>query len=217
MIDVVIPTRGRAGVLEALTDNLHKTSELTPRFVVDRDDPASIHVAEMCGHVTISTVPRGYPQKANLGYRCIPDPAEWCLIGGDDVVFHDGWYEAALKAVQQPYAFVVAPNDCSPLAGVNATFPIVWRRYIDTEGGAWGEPGNVYHEAYRHNFSDTELWMLAKHRGVARYAEDCRIEHLHPSWKKGEVDETYKRGGMNEEGWAHDETLYLMRRERWSD
>jgi hypothetical protein len=60
---------------------------------------------------------------------------------------------------------------------------------------------------------DRELWELAIHRGVAAWADDCVIEHLHPSFGKREVDETDRKGNLS--NWEADEALYLERRQQW--
>jgi len=223
--DVVIPTRGRAAVLAKLVENLHETAgeQAQPMFVVDPDDNLTWEALETCWHeyegwVQALEFKGGYPQKANAGAKASGalSGAEFVLVGGDDVVFHDGWLDCALDVFRDPRLMVVAPNDMSPLAGDNATFPIIRRDYIADPGASWDGPGTLYHPGYVHNFSDTELWTLALKRGVGRYVPECRIEHMHPSWGKAEVDETYRSGGLNSRGWAEDEQRFIRRSKEWA-
>lgn len=224
LLDIVIPTRRRPKALEPLIENLYETGgeEAQPMFVVDPDDDLTWGVLESCwieyeGWVQALEFFGGYPQKANAGVKA-SEPlsgSEFVMVGGDDVRFHDGWLDAALEAFEDPRVMVVAPNDMSPLAGQNATFPIVRRSYIADPGASWDGPNTLYHDGYIHNFSDTELWHLALIRGCALYVPKCRVEHMHPSWGKAEVDETYRSGGLNSKGWAEDEQRFLRRQEQW--
>lgn len=210
---VVVPTKGRQTALAPLAANIDVTAEdVDVLFVLDPDDQESWDAVDDLDCLAME-FDGGYPQKANAGFKATK--SELVLIAGDDVIFHDGWYEAALEAFEPGWVGVVAANDMSPMAGVNATFPIVRRAYIEKIGGAWGELGTVYHDGYLHNFCDTELWGLALHRNVGRYAPECRVEHLHPAWGKAEVDDTYREGGLNSRGWAHDEQLFAAREAEW--
>jgi hypothetical protein len=223
-IDVIFPTRGRAQVLEDLVANLAETAgeQTAPMFVVDPDDDATWLTLEVCwadyeGWVLALELMGGYPQKANAGAKASNalSGGEFVMIGGDDVRFHDGWADCALDAFRDPRLMVVAPNDMSPNAGNNATFPIVRRSYIEDPGASWDGPGTLYHDGYVHNFSDTELWTLALKRMVGRYIPECRVEHMHPAWGKAEVDETYRSGGLNSKGWAEDEQRFILRSKEW--
>ena len=71
------------------------------------------------------------------------------------------------------------------------------------------------HEGYFHNFSETELYDVARSRGVAAYAPECIIEHVHPDWGKAEVDDTYLAGSKNPGGFEHDQALYFERSVMW--
>jgi hypothetical protein len=69
------------------------------------------------------------------------------------------------------------------------------------------------HEGYHHNYSETELWQLAEHRGVAKFVPKCIVEHVHPDWGKAEMDDTYWRGAYTNK--AEDEALFSERRDQW--
>ena len=218
-VAIVIPTMGRTRLLFPLAWNIAKT---TPAgifqiyFVINTDDALTQHaVLGIAGPVhMVLTEQHGYPAAVNAGVR---HSAERLIaIVNDDVKFHDGWWDG-LRKVLTPLVSVVATNDLSPHTenGDACTQPVVKRDYIELHGGAWGEPGVAMHEGYYHNFSETELFDLAKSRGVATFAPECVIEHLHPDWEKAEVDDTYRAGSKRPGGWEHDQALYLERAALW--
>lgn len=218
-IAIVIPTMGRAKKLFPLAWNIAQT---TPAgifeiyFVVNNEDAPTYHVVQgMEGPVrAVLTEKRGYPKAVNVGFHASTE--ELVAIVNDDVKFHEGWWEGLQPALTYQ-ASVIATNDLSPhTEGGNAcTQPIVRRDYIEMHGGAWGEPGVVMHEEYIHNFSETELYDVARSRGVAGYAPECVIEHVHPDWGKAEIDDTYLAGSKRPGGWEHDHMLYNERSVRW--
>lgn len=214
---IVIPTLGRSQVLVQLCANIADTTPVGSCdvvLVVDDDDIDTLRVLEYMPNIRVLFGDGGYPGKANVGFNGTEAP--FVLIAGDDVNFHHGWYNAGLSPFMDESICVVGPNDLSPATegGENATMPIVRREYIDLHGGAWRSPGLVFHEGYHHNYTDTELWFLAKHRGVAHYAEDCVIEHMHPDWGKADEDETYKRGARTD--FDKDAALFDARKAQWS-
>jgi glycosyltransferase involved in cell wall biosynthesis len=218
-IAIVIPTKGRSRKLFPLLWNIVQTTPVgvfEVYFVVNRDDAMSQHtVAGMAGPVhMVLTEEHGYPKAVNVGIRASNE--RLIAIVNDDVKFHNGWWDGLRKALTAD-VMVVATNDLSPHTanGDACTQPIVRRTYITSPGGAWGEPGIAMHEGYTHNFSETELWQLALHRGVGRFAPDCVIEHVHPNWHKAEVDDTYINGSMRPGGWEHDHALFLEREVQW--
>jgi GT2 family glycosyltransferase len=218
-IAIVIPTKGRPQLLFPLVWNIAKT---TPAgafqiyFVVNKEDVATRHtIRGFTGPVhLVLTEEHGYPKAANVGFNATNE--RLVAIVNDDVKFHDGWWDE-LRKVLTPDVQVIAPNDLSPQTegGAGCTQPIVRRSYIMSPGGAWGERGTVYHEGYQHLFTDTELWQLAQQRGVAKFADNCVIEHLHPDWQKAELDDTYRNGSARRGVWEHDEALYIERQAGW--
>jgi len=130
--------------------------------------------------------------KSNFGYESTGE--SWLLFVGDDVRFSSGWLEAALNVAGTEY-HVVSTNDCAREdLDKLAVHPLIRRRYIKDVGASWDGPGTVSHEGYRHWFCDVEWSQAAIDRGVYVYAPDAVIEHLHPLWKKAEMDEVYKLG-----------------------
>jgi hypothetical protein len=56
------------------------------------------------------------------------------------------------------------------------------------------ETGNYVAWGYASRNCDTELVTLAKARKQWAFAHDSHVEHLHPFWKKGEMDDVYRKG-----------------------
>lgn len=220
-VAILVPTLGRPQALAPLLENIRAT---TPAghywvyFVIDHDDGASdealarLGMAEdWCGLLCDGT----YPAKTNAGYRESSTDETLILPTADDVVFHKGWYEAALKHFDAG-AQVVGTNDLTPATrgGRHATMPILTRSYIESQGAVWSEPGKVFHEGYHHSYVETEIWQLANHRGVAVFEPESIIEHRHPGWGTRELDETDRKGNM--QGWDADKALFQKRRAEWT-
>jgi hypothetical protein len=136
-------------------------------------------------------------------------------LTGDDVVFHDGWLEPVLVAFRDPVVQVVGTRDLSPITadGSHVTMPALRRAYIEGIGAAWNEPGSCFHEGYHHNYSETETWQLAQHRGVAKFVPESIIEHRHPDWGTREPDATDAKGGQANKQADHE--LFNRRRDEW--
>lgn len=232
-VAILIPTLGRADALAPLLQNIRET---TPEglyhvwFVVDQNDLPTHRKLFLIGPEVIppasdfnAVINDGtYPVKTKAGYEAAERYAvrhwfdgDWAVLPtADDVVFHSGWYETARKHFEAG-AMVVGTNDLTPATrgGRHATMPIVHRSYIDSPGAVWGEPGKVFHEGYHHSFVETELWQLAKHRGIAVFESESVIEHCHPAWGTREADETDAKG--NQQGWAEDKALFNARKGQW--
>jgi hypothetical protein len=139
-----------------------------------------------------------FPKKAQDFYDEIVESAdrpEYILLIGDDVRFIGGWYEAFIKAAEgSPAAGLISTNDMGNpyvTSGSHATHPIFRVTYIEKQGASWDGPGTICHTGYRHSWVDEEWSTKAKHDGAFLYAPNCKIEHLHPTWNKGQQDETY--------------------------
>ncbi len=216
-VTIIVPTLGRPDALGPLVANLRMTTPPVYRvcFVLDPADHASqqalARLAE-APEVTALHAPGTYPVKTNAAVA-VTDEA-LVLPTADDVVFHCGWYEAALARFEAG-AQVVGTSDLTPATrgGRHATMPLLTRSYLEDPGAAHGEQGVVFHPGYHHNFVETELWQLACHRGVAVFEPASVIEHRHPSWGTAEVDDTYRRGAMT--GWDADRALFEQRMSQW--
>lgn len=216
-IAIVIPTLHRAAKLDPLVTNIINTTpamQFSINFVVDKDDRETQSVIPTIDWPIgmIVAAERGYVHAANLGVYATDEPL--IALVNDDCLFYPHWYEAAIAHMTDGIC-VVGPSDLSPATEGrdNATQPIFRRSYINERGGNYNEVGRVYHEGYKHNFCDTELWQLAFHRGVAVFADDCVIEHRHPDWGTAPMDATYEQGAK--QNWHHDAELFQQRKNEW--
>lgn len=160
--------------------------------------------------------PKGgdYAKKINRGFRETTN--EFILMAADDLRFHPGWDTALLRVAEETGAAVVGSNDMgNPMVSKKqafATHPLIRRSYVEQKGGSADGPGVVLHEGYDHNFVDRELWDVAASRGLTGFASDARIEHLHPHWRKGQMDSTYEKGLKK---FHEDQRLWWSRHPLW--
>lgn len=215
MIDILIPTLGRAKVLQALHENIEEATTLLPHtvvYVLDTDDTDSWEAVADLEAVTIAQNGT-YAQKINAAYK----QTESVLVSptADDVLFYPNWLEAAATEFDNPAVNVVGTDDLSPVTKdrTHATMPILRRSYVESQGAAFNERGTIFHEGYHHNFCETETCQLAQHRKCWAFATDSVIEHIHPAWGKRPTDATDAKG--NEQGWHDDEVLFKQRRREW--
>jgi glycosyltransferase involved in cell wall biosynthesis len=157
--------------------------------------------------------PGSFGQKANYAARW-PTVAksEWMFLVGDDVAFHRGWLEEALRDLR-PETCMVGVSEIPPDAvmdrrrispGYEATLRsaehtnhmLIRMDYIRERGASWDGPGTVC-GPYRHWFTNNELTMVARMRGVWEARPKSIVEHLHPYFGRGEMDEVYRVGELN--------------------
>lgn len=216
MIDVLVPTYGRAGRLERvrrnIADNTFTQHQVT--FIVEADDDRSLLELDRIGaRWVVNQRSRNYAGAINTGYEA--SDCDFMFTGADDLNFHPGWDIKALKAGDDWFQ-VVGTNDLlNPyvLAGTHATHYLVDRRYLDDIGGVVDQgPGSFMCELYTHQFTDTEFVGTAKARVRFRPCLEAVVEHLHFTVGKSERDATY------EFAYDHlddDSALYDERRELW--
>jgi glycosyltransferase involved in cell wall biosynthesis len=215
IVSILIPTLGRP---ESLPPLIRSVRDTTPRdcyeiiFVVDHGDVPTYQVLRPYD-VRVVVADGTYPQKINMGFD--ESVGDLILPTADDVRFHDDWYDEALALLSRR-VMVVGTNDLSPAAEegtTNVTMPIIRRSYVEGQGCVLNEPGVIFHEGYHHNFVETEVWMLATYRGVAKYAKRSIIEHLHPDWGKRDEDSTDAKG--QHQNRLEDRDLYRERMAAW--
>lgn len=222
-IAVIVPVLARPGNAIPVAESFAgSASDAHLIFVCSPGDDAEIDacvVAAKSGGCTVEFAswpsgPADYSKKIQLGYDL--GTAPYVLCGADDLRFHKGWDTALLEIANRFDVGVVGTNDLgnsAVMAGRHSTHPLVARGYIDGFGGAWGEPGQVYHEGYSHNFVDVELVELAKRRGCYAHCHQSVVEHVHPLWRKGQMDATYRKGSQDVRA---DRMLFETRQREWS-
>ena len=158
--------------------------------------------------------PGDYAFKIQFGYDRTYDPL--VLLAADDLRFQPGWLEAVEKIADEYDVGVIGTNDnANPTvkAGRHSTHPVVRRCYIDKYGGSVGEPGQVYHQGYDHQYVDNELVATAMARGCYAHAHDAVVQHMHPLYNHTiKRDATYAKGQAKG---AEDRRLFESRRHLW--
>lgn len=150
----------------------------------------------------------------NEGWQGTEEP--FLFVGADDVLFHEGWLEAALGCMEGDVR-VVGTNDLGNhyvLSGLHATHYLVDRRYIEDVGGVIdGGPGSFLY-TYDHNYTDAEFVETAQSRGVFAPCLESVVEHLHPAFGKRPEDEVHERTvDKIHDDWA----TFTERRELWAN
>jgi hypothetical protein len=195
--------------IDAATPGPHRTL-----FVCSPDDHAEHAAVDAAGgeRLTVDWPPgRGdYARKINAAYRQSTEPL--LFFGADDLHFHPDWLPAAVAQLTEGVG-VVGTNDLGNvrvISGDHATHFLVTRGYCDR--GTIDEPDGPLHEGYHHNFVDDEFLATARLRNAVAMATDSHVEHLHPHWKKSEMDDTYRKG-LNR--FDADRRHYNSRRHHW--
>lgn len=218
MIDILIPTYGRADRLAEVAANIHDAT-ITPHRVVfiieDADLEATRHLTGTADVVVNEHAPC-YAGAILTGYQHTTNP--YLFAGADDLRFHRGWDTDALATMRAlPHLRVVGTNDLvNPYvqAGHHATHYLVDRRYLDRVGGTVDAgPGSFLPTCYTHNWTDTEFIGTAKMRAVFAPCMNSVVEHLHHGVGKSTYDATYAKGDAHI---GEDEALYDQRRELWT-
>jgi hypothetical protein len=190
----------------------------SPGDTAEIDACLAVTAASNCSSVTVAVVPfengpGDWARKLNHAIFDLSDEP-YILLGADDLRFHHGWDTAVLELLEAGYG-LVGTNDLgnpSVTAGVHATHPVASRLYAEA-CGTIDECGQLLHEGYDHQHVDVEAVETAKARGAWAFAAGSRVEHLHPFWRKGRDDATYRQGRANS---GRDLLLYRSRQHLWS-
>lgn len=156
--------------------------------------------------------PGSFGQKANHAVPYVHTP--WMFLTGDDVCFHPGWLEAAFDGIDDQVG-VIGTNDLgnpAVQAGEHATHMLLRMRYVREQGASWNGPETVA-GPYRHWFTDNEIVAVAKLRGAWAMRLGSVVEHLHPYFDRGTMDDVYRIG---EEHAQADQQLWLERLARFA-
>jgi len=129
--------------------------------------------------------------------------ADWFVLGADDIVWHDGWLEAAIEFTDFD---VIGLNDLQ--TNIDDYAPHYMASYWFCEGvnDGWMIP-----PVYKTWWFDREICERAKAIGQYAPAWNAVLEHRHPDWKTAPMDDTYR------EAWPHhdkDKAVYLARQEK---
>jgi len=220
MIDILVPVLARPQNAASLVASISEATTEPHRivFICSLGDDAEIAACYMTGADIMvadwEAGPADFAMKINRGFHEIA--GEFVFLGADDLRFHPGWDVAALEVAEKTGAGVIGTDDLGNAyvrQGRHSTHSLVRRSYAEDPGCTVDGTGEIYCELYQHNFVDVELVETASARGQWAFAAGSKVEHLHPFWKKGEMDETYEKSiaGMRE-----DKRLFASRRHLWA-
>ncbi len=218
MLDILIPTYGRAHKIARIVSNVKETTPIPYKlwFCIEADDQYTWDAVNDHGLTPIvNNHTRNYSGAINSGYDQTSEPYIFC--GADDLEFTLGWANHGIEMFRDPWLGVVGTIDgVNPYvnAGTHATHYFVRRSYIDKVGGIVDQgPGTVLYEGYRHNYTDTEFIATAKMRAKFHPCFDSHVRHRHWSTAGGDPADH-----VQEVANAHyqaDSDLYDSRRDLW--
>lgn len=196
-VTVVVPVLRRPQNAGPFMASLRSSDERTLPViaVANTDDEGTAEAWRRAGSDLLwcDEEPGSFGQKANLSIDSVH--TEWMFLVGDDVAFHPGWLDEALRDLPD-HVCVVGTNDLGTpavQAGDHATHMFLRMDYVRDRGASWDGPGTVA-GPYRHWFTDNEMVTVAKLRGVWTARTASIVEHLHPYFGRGEKDDVYRIG-----------------------
>lgn len=219
-VDVLIPVLGRPARAKPVYDSLvasvsEADADVRPLFLCSPgdDDEIATLVEQGLPFKVVAWPPGPGDWARKINWALTITDGKWVFTGADDLYFHPGWLQACLAVHAQTEAKVIGTNDMgnpSVISGLYATHLLVEREYALT--AVADEPGHLLCEKYDHNCPDTELVETARYRRTYAPARDAFVEHLHPAWRKGTDDATYRKGKLNH---GDDRRLFMRRRHLW--
>lgn len=206
-VAILIPVLDRPHRLAPLLANIAQATPEPHRIVFAASDQPTIDELDRLGAEYLQDEGDSWPNRINRLFHATTEP--YVFLGADDVIFYPGWLTAALEAMQEVDGVVAVADMYNP----DGTLALVSRNYINEHSGCIDIPNVVIYPGYRHNYSDTELFSVAKSRGRHRYCPEAIVEHLHPLAGKAHMDTTYAIGFNSE---PEDHRRYLDRQWMWT-
>lgn len=213
MIQIIVPTYKRIQNIEKCFNNILETPDCEPLFVVHESDTDSLNEVKRLGaKYTIDKQSPSGVNASNAGYWAVK--TNWFVLSQDDIIFHKGWLDNALKHITKGIK-VVGLYDGYPyhLQSQHSVAWLINKNYVQKNSLSIGHKNVLFNPDYKKNYADNELNDTAKFRGVWAYASDSLAEHLHPGFNKSQIDSTYQ---MNENFLGDDRGLYNSRIHLWT-
>jgi hypothetical protein len=214
----LVPVLARPHRAQPLADSLRSTSDCRLLFICSPNDVEQIAACHATKEMTIvSDWQPGradFARKTDLGFDYTDE--DWIFCGADDLEFHSGWLEEAIRVGERHNAGVVGTQDTanpSVKRGIHSTHPLVRRSYIEEHGGTFDGTGKIYSHAYDHQFVDNDLCEVAKARGQWAFAKRSVVKHLHPAWGTAPTDSTYEKAVR---ATSADRALFVQRMRRFN-
>jgi hypothetical protein len=217
-VAVLYPTKGRPEqarerLSALLSQNTPKGVTLEVIAAVCQDDLETLDtmIALMPAygnnlHVTLrpndSTAVEGWNQAYEVAfYR----GAYWHVLGADDIVWHEGWLDEAVRIARLGNVEVIGFNDLQTNIDDYAPHYMVFWSFLDIY-----QDGYFIPPEYKTWWFDREICERAKAIDAYAPAWNAVLEHRHPDWKTAPMDDTYKLA------WPYhdqDKATYLERRQ----
>lgn len=198
MIAILVPVLRRPHNVQPFMESISVTeAEHEVYFICSPNDHEEIRECEQSGAnvLVVSYKPLGGDFARKINHAFAETSEDWLFQAADDVRFRIGWDKQALAAAARYRAHVIGTNDLgNPLVirGKTSTHTLFSRDYIEAYGnGTVDGTGKVFCELYDHQYVDSEFIQTAKMRKQFVFAKNSVVEHLHPHWGKGEMDQTY--------------------------
>lgn len=215
-VAVIVPVMRRPQNAEPFMRSLRASTGLATAYAIyDEDDLDTRDAWKNAGAEVVQSSGTSFAVKVNDGYRATTEPN--LFVVGDDVHFRPGWYDHAAYTMGVSGCRVVGVNDLGNprvMRGEHATHMLIARDYIDDHGASWDGPGVVCHEGYSHWFVDDEIVAAAKSRGTFLVSLGAKVEHLHPLFGKGQMDDVYERGTRRKE---QDQKVFVARLSKFAE
>lgn len=206
-MSVILPTRGRVGLVHRLLDSIVRTAErpeaLEILLYLDADDSDShairrddLHLVHIVGHASrMGEITREAYARAT---------ADAVLLLNDDTVCRSEHWDRRLLDALSAWPDGVGMVWCNDLFRGSAipNFPCLWRATGDLLGGPCPPD-------YSRDYIDAHLYdvfLKLNRRGHRRlaYLDDVVIEHLHHEAGKSDFDATSVKPG-----WRADELSFI--------
>ncbi len=191
MVSIVIPSRGRPAKLARVIESIHQTTkglDVEIIAVLDIPDARSHKLTEAMTDVHVVTMPSHYKignsmRKWQSGYEIVSH--EWVVLCSDDIVYDDGWLEAALNhddpSVEvQGFVGLWDPRNGDMIASMFMATKTYIETYMD---GHFGLPW--YYAAW----ADNEWTCKAAMNGARTFCQKASFTHLNYALLGEEPDE----------------------------
>ena len=215
-IAICLPTKGRPAqmkkrvndlILQPLPDGV----DLILSLAVIRDDTETLRAVNEVidqwydSDVTVLLTFRESGSTAvdgwNRAYNAVADICDWFVLGADDLIWADGWLEAAMELFAA--GEVIGLNDTHTDLNQYAPHYMASAAFCrDVLGGCLVPP------IYRSWWFDREVCEIAQSFGVYVPGWGVIVAHTHPDWKTAEMDDIYSQARPLHDA---DRALYLRR------
>ena len=183
-----MPSRGRPLQLSRMIESALQTSNAPEsiEFIVyaDSDDSSMKNFSQLNTRIIFGPK-MSISRMTNTCYKNAT--GDILMYAADDIVFRtDSWDTKIIEAVKSANSdyLLVHGDDLGQKSKKIATHGFVSRKFADCLG--YLLPPYFYAD-----FCDTWLTSIANHSKSRIELKDLIIEHLHPSWGKANIDETY--------------------------